>query len=56
MGRVYTIHKVFICLLTRQACEEMTKPDCKNCGIYIQYKRSGQTIKQFGDEDSLFRL
>ena len=53
MTRVYAIKREYVCDLIRQVCECSVNPNCENCRTYIQYKKSGQTIKEFGDENKI---
>lgn len=53
MTRVYIIKREYVCELVGQVCDYIGKPNCKICETYIEYKKSGQTIKQFGEENRI---
>jgi len=50
--RVYIIKREFVCLLEGQVCEA-TKPNCKNCETYLDFKKSGQTIREYCEENTI---
>lgn len=55
MSRVYGVYKLVSCDLLNGECGDTTRendytpPNCKECSLYNDWKKSGLTIEEFID-------
>ena len=51
MPKTYTVFRVYYCKVQADEglCEAERAPDCEKCNLYLRWKSSGLTLKEWRD-------